>query len=270
MSKQQGKKYIEEMRATISGRIQPSWPVFARPNLGDVGVLRDGEFERKGTFEELYGVRVASRPAPDSTSRFHCDSSGSVRLHTTMGAGAGGVTDASLALDFDRADAVLFHAIGCRSQEIENIHEVEARMKERHAQGLWPRNYVVVTEVTLAERTTVLMSDADGDRVELKAAAAPGLAGFDLLTSSLGVSWVGGTSTTLQILSEGDLVPLYRVRGMVRRLMRDAEPSFLGGKDAEPDVEWYADEVTSDTHDVGGPDEPDAAAEEGDAASLGR
>ncbi|MER5195208.1 hypothetical protein ACWD3J_30450 [Streptomyces sp. NPDC002755] len=249
------RKYIKAVRAAT--KMQPSWPPSEHRELGDVGVFRDGQFERKGTMQSLFGVEVIPRDAPDNNSSYHCDSNGSVQLlsHAAAGVTVAPAADASVVLEFGRADAVLFRATGCRTEEIKNIEAVEARMLELHAQKKWPRDYVVVTEVTHASRTTALMSKNRKDRIELRASADPGISGLDLLTASGGLSWAGGSVAGLQLLSEGELTPLYRVRGMVRHLFRDDEPSYLGPDETEDeqdesDTEWYVDEVSSAAFDA--------------------
>ncbi|WUC48851.1 hypothetical protein OG266_10575 [Streptomyces sp. NBC_00554] len=241
------------MRAAIG--MQPSWPPDAHRKLGDVGLFRNGQFERKGTFTTLYGVDIVPAPARKRRSSYHCDSNGTVQIHLDAAADAGGgpvTADASLVLEFGKAYAVLFHATGCWSEEIKNIEAVEAKMLELRADNKWKRDYVVVTEVTHAANTTVLMCKNRKDRVELKANADPGISGLDLLTASGGLRWTGGSMASLQLLSEGKLTPLYRVRGILRHWFRDDEPGYLD--DAEPEgdeaeAEWYVDEVSSQTFD---------------------
>ncbi|MFJ2257144.1 hypothetical protein ACIOKD_02180 [Streptomyces sp. NPDC087844] len=255
MPKDRPRKYIKAVRGAT--RMQPSWPPSAHRELGDVGVFRNGQFERKGTMESLFGVEAIPRDVPGNSTSYHCDSDGNVRIHShgTAGVAAGPVAaDASLRLHFGKADAVLFHATGCWSEEIKNIESVEARMRKLSEEKKWPRGYVVVTEVTHAARTTVLMCRNSKEHVELRASADPGVSGLDLLTASGGLTWAGGSVASLQLLSEGELTPLYRVRGMVRHWFRDDEPGYLDEgttEDEQGEGEWYVDEVSSETFDVG-------------------
>ncbi|WNM31543.1 hypothetical protein RKE30_14560 [Streptomyces sp. Li-HN-5-11] len=251
------KHYIEEVRAETG--MEPAWPPSADRRLGDVGVFRKGIFERKGTLKTLFGIDFKSRPSRRNKTTYHGDSKGSVKVHLnmTIGADAALVTaDGSMVVEFGRANAVLFRAAGCRTQEIEDIEAVEKRMVELHARKEWPRNHVVITEVTHAERTTVLMSVEGNDRVALRAGAAPGAGGLDLLTASGGLEWAGGTTASTQILSEGSLTPLYQARGMLWHPFRKAEPGFLDqptgdarGDDGVGPGQWYVDEVSSLDHD---------------------
>ncbi|WAZ25036.1 hypothetical protein STRCI_006499 [Streptomyces cinnabarinus] len=242
------RKYIEHVRADLA--MEPSWPPSADRRLGDVGVFRQGHFERKGTLETLFGLAVKPRPVKNRTTVYHGDSKGTVRVHhnSAIGAGAALVTaDSSLVLEFDKADSVLFHATGCRTEEIDRIEAVEQLMKELHGKGEWPRKQVVITEVTHARRTTAVMCSKRNDRMSLRAAADPTVTGLDLLTASGGLQWTGGSAASLQVLSEGRLTPLYRARGMIRHLFRADEVGFLDDvEDVEgDDAEWYVDDVSS-------------------------
>jgi hypothetical protein len=265
MFKDHPKKYIKEVRKATG--MQPSWPPAARRQLGDVGVFRSGEFERKGTLKTLFGLDITARKVKNSRWRHHCDSSGSVRIHLdgAVQAGVGPVAaDGSLVLEFGKADAVLFHATGCWSEEIENIEVVEATMRDRAGRKEWPRGYTVVTEVTHAAHTTVLMCRNRKDRVELQASADPGVSGLDLLAASGGLRWTGGSVASLQLLSEGKLTPLYKVRGMLWHPFRDDEPGYLDEADVEGEGEgegeWYVDEVSSETFDMDDAEESDGTA----------
>ncbi|MCM1974668.1 hypothetical protein [Streptomyces sp. G1] len=249
MSDSRYRKYIEHVRGDLA--MEPSWPPSAVRELGDVGVFRKGHFERKGTLKTLFGLTVKPRPVRRSTTVFHGDSKGTVRVHhnSAIGAGAALVTaEGSLVLEFDKADSVLFHATGCRTREIDGIEDVERLMMELHDRGEWPRRQVVITEVTHAERTTAVMSRKRNDRMALRAAADPMVTGLDLLTASGGLQWAGGSAASLQVLSEGRLTPLYRARGVVRHLFRADEVGYLDdGDEGEPggdEAECYVDEVS--------------------------
>ncbi|MGV9452979.1 hypothetical protein [Streptomyces sp. NPDC003635] len=245
-------KYIKHVRADVG--MEPTWPPAAERVLGDVGRLRNGRFERRGTLETLFGLRVTPRPVKENSSVFRSDSKGTVQVHhnTAIGAGAALVAaDGSVVLEFGKADSVFFQATGCRTEEIDRIDLVEELMAERHSKGDWPRGQVVITEVTHAASTTAIMCNRRNDRVALRAAADAPAAGLDLLTASGSLQWAGGSAASLQVVSEGELTPLYRAWGMVRHVFGDDEPSFLD-KDTDTetdeedqDVERYPDQVSS-------------------------
>ncbi|MGW7299376.1 hypothetical protein [Streptomyces sp. NPDC054829] len=250
MSNSRYRKYIEHVRDDLA--MEPTWPPSAVRKLGDVGVLRKGHFERKGTLESLFGMTVKRRSAPRNTTVYHGDSKGTVRVHhnSSLGAGAALVNAAgSLVLEFGKAESVLFRAVGCRTEEIDGIEDVEQLMLERRSKGDWPHGQVVITEVTHAERTTIVMSSKRNDRMALRAAGdAAAVTGLDLLTASGGLQWAGGSAASLQVLSEGRLTPLYRARGVFRRWFGGDEVATLDDlDDVEESVDegdWYVDEVS--------------------------
>ncbi|PKT69590.1 hypothetical protein CW362_28670 [Streptomyces populi] len=249
MARARHRQYIRKVRADLG--MEPAWPPASHRRLGDVGVFRKGHFERKGTLESLYGIGFAPRPIPHNRASYHSDSTGNVQVHldTGLGVDAGPVAaDGSVLLEFARARSVLFHATGCRTEEIEGIETVESRMLDLHRAGGWPDDQVVITEVTHAAFTTVLMSRRRRDRIALRAAADPGVTGLDMLAASGGLQWAGGSTAGIQLLSEGDLTPLYRVRGVIPHWFKEAEAGFLGGTKDEDAVEkWVVDEVSSES-----------------------
>ncbi|KAB1144960.1 hypothetical protein F7R91_19990 [Streptomyces luteolifulvus] len=253
------RQYIRKVRADVG--MEPAWPPSADRRLGDVGVFRKGHFERKGTLKTLFGIDIENRPSKKNITVFHGDSKGSVQIHLNTGIGAGAAlvtADGSMVLEFGRANSVLFHAAGCRTEEIRNIDLVEKRMKELHADKKWPRDHVVVTEVTHAERTTAIMCSRRNGRIALRAAADPAATGLDLLTATGGLQWTGGAAASLQVLSEGRLTPLYRARGMIRHWFREDEPGFLDDIDDEAEdgtEEWFVDYVSSEDFEADDYDE---------------
>ncbi|MEV6194038.1 hypothetical protein AB0M19_16765 [Streptomyces sp. NPDC051920] len=240
------------MRADIG--MEPAWPPASHRRLGDVGVFRKGRFERKGTLKSLYGIDFAPRPIPHNRSSYHSDSTGNVQVHldTGLGADAGPVAaDGSVLLEFARARSVLFHATGCRTEEIDGIEAVESGMLDLHRAGRWPDDQVVITEVTHAAFTTVLMSRKRRDRIALRATVDPGITGLDVLAASGGLQWAGGSTAGLQLLSEGELTPLYRVRGMIPHWFKEDEAGFLSPeKDEEAVEKWIVDEVSSESFET--------------------
>lgn len=242
------RKYIEHVRADLG--MEPSWPPDAEHALGAVGRFRKGNFERRGTLKTLFGLHVKPRRVKEKTTVYSSDSKGTVQVHHNSAIGAGAAlvnADGSVVLEFGKADSVFFRATGCKTHEIDRIDLVEKLMMERHRHGDWPRDQVVITEVTHATNTTAIMCSKRNDRIALRATAEAPVAGLDLLTASGGLQWAGGSVASLQVLSAGALTPLYRAKGMVRHLFRDDEPGFLDEVEEGPDdgAEWYVDDVSS-------------------------
>ncbi|MET9892852.1 hypothetical protein ABZZ47_22080 [Streptomyces sp. NPDC006465] len=266
MAKARHRQYIQKVRADLG--MEPAWPPASHRRLGDVGVFRKGQFERKGTLKSLYGIDFTPRPIPLNRASYHSDSKGSVQiqLNAGIGADAGLLTaDGSVLLKFARARSVLFHATGCRTEEIDDIEAIDSRMLALRRTGVWPDDQVVITEVTHAAFTTVLMSRRRGDRIALQATADPGVTGLDILAASGGLQWAGGSTAGLQVLSEGELTPLYRVRGVIPHWFKDAESGFLGEADDEVE-KWSVDEVSSEsfeTDDVDDEEEDDEEEDDG-------
>ncbi|MFF3849854.1 hypothetical protein [Streptomyces sp. NPDC002328] len=239
---------------------QPTWFPDSEVRLGDVGVFRRGQFERKASLEE-WGISWRSRVRPGASPLYEHRSEGAVDVSSAVSAagGAPAVTaGGGIDVRFTKADAVLFRAADCWSEEIEDIGAVEAEMKARHRDKKWPRRHAVVTEVVHAGWTTVLISDSRTDSARLRATADASALGWDALTAKARLEWAGGSGVSTRFLSRGELTPLYRARGVLRRPFAGPVIRFMdepGPADAAQPGEAYVDDVDSESFHLDEEDE---------------
>ncbi|MFJ9736915.1 hypothetical protein [Streptomyces sp. NPDC101166] len=260
------KEYVRELRKAFG--FQATWFPDSEVRLGDIGVFRDGQFERKASLEE-WGIGYQPRVRPGASPLYEHRSEGAVDVSSavTAAGGAPAVTaGGGIDVRFTRADAVLFRAVDCWSEEIENIAEIEAEMKERHRKKKWPGRHAVVTEVVHAGWTTVLISDSRTDSARLRTTADATALGWDALTARARLEWTGGSGVSTRILSQGELTPLYRARGVLRRPFGGPSVRFMdepgpGPAEAAQPGDPYVSDVDSETFALD--DEHDEAGEVG-------
>ncbi|MER5713913.1 hypothetical protein [Streptomyces sp. NPDC002132] len=236
---------------------QATWFPDSEVRLGDIGVFRGGQFERKASLEE-WGIGWQPRVRPGASPLYEHRSEGAVDVSSavTAAGGAPAVTGGGgIDVRFTRAGAVLFRAVDCWSEEIENIGEIEEEMKARRREKKWPARHAVVTEVVHAGWATVLISDSRTDSARLRTTADATALGWDALTARARLEWAGGSGVSTRILSRGELTPLYRARGVLRRPFGGPSVRFMdepghGPEEAVQPGDAYVGDVYSDMFDL--------------------
>jgi hypothetical protein len=134
---------------------------------------------------------------------------------STVGTVAAGIT-----IEFQRANATLFQANGCRTSSILNQDELKMAILERHEKGDWPNDYFVITELIKAQSATIFISSGAGARVELVAEGNAGIDQFKLADLNAGLKVARSSNIGTTIVAQASLTPLFRACGIKRRLFR--------------------------------------------------
>ncbi|MGW9422787.1 hypothetical protein ACWGSU_15660 [Streptomyces koyangensis] len=211
-------RYTKELRKRFG--YSATWVPTLQIELGDVGRMTGYRFERLGGLAD-FGVHFETRPSKAMGTIAYASSGG---VEVTVGgkaSTASGPWDvqagAAMSIRFSHEGAVWFQAEACVAEAIEGLLALEAQILSLSDAGEWKDDLVVVTEVVRAEQGTVLISDAGQGGIELRSqAGAQDFGGRTALrvTASRNV----GT----QVVGHGDLTPLFRAKGVRRRLMRRA------------------------------------------------
>jgi hypothetical protein len=219
-----------------------TWVPNAHVRLGDIGTLQGHAYERVASLAD-FGVDFEVRES-HTRGTYEFASSGSVSFGFKAAGEPGSVlaglavTDAGLSVDFSSSDAAVFQAAGCSIAQVADQHRLGEELLRLHSEGRWPHHYVVVTEVIRADRATVLVAAASGARMEFKAQAGMQLGPLSLVAADAGLHLMRSQGMGVQIVAAGDLTPLFRARGIQRRLFR--EPVFAtrgrGARRGEPNA----------------------------------
>ncbi|MEV6286244.1 hypothetical protein [Kribbella sp. NPDC051770] len=183
--------------------------------LGLIGVLQGKTFVPKspiGTFGVRFGT--TSEPGPQQSLQFQ--SSSEIKVDVKV---AGEVSklvpalpeaQAGAAVSFGASSGVVFHARGITISRVSDVIGLEAAIWDLWDRGIWNPDWVVITELVKADRTTVLISEGRYGKVELGVSAAVPAGPVDLgdLTGDLSVVSSYGMHT--QLIGEGGLSPLFR------------------------------------------------------------
>lgn len=212
-------RYTKELRERFG--YSATWFPTVRVELGDVGRMAGYEFERLGGLAD-FGVHFDARGS-ESVGTMAYASSGAVEVSV---GGAAEVASgpwaapagAAMSIKFSREGAVWFQADACVVEAIEDLFALESDILALNEAGKWDDDLVVVSEVIRAEQGTVLVSGGAQGGVDLTTQAeVPAVGGRARMrvTASRNV----GT----QVVGHGGLTPLFRAKGIRRRLLRQTK-----------------------------------------------
>jgi hypothetical protein len=191
--------------------------------LGDVGILRDYVYVRVRSLRE-YGIDFRAR-IERGTGSLQYASAGSVSSEFKLAGQlppAGSMlseAQAGVVVSFNAENTFFFFADGYSTSSIEDQKALADGLLALRLNGDWPDDYVVVTEVVLSERTTILASSASGGQIELSADASAGAGIGDIFSGSAGLRALRAQNMALQVVAEGGLTPLFRAWGIKRRFL---------------------------------------------------
>lgn len=218
-------RYTSELRERFG--YSATWLPTVGVRLGDVGRLTGYAYESLGSLHD-YNVEFRARRESTRGTMSYVSAQG-VRVSSTSRADALALDPAAvsgvLSVSFAREGAVLLQAAGCVSEVIDGQRELEKEILRLHERDAWPKDLVVVTEVVHAARATILVSGGSNATIELRGAAD--LVGLAAVGSRLEV--VRSQDIATQIVAKGNLTPLFRAKGVRKRLLKQAEVVRRGG-----------------------------------------
>jgi hypothetical protein len=228
--------YTREIRESL--RYSATWPPLKEVRLGDVGVLHRHEYTHVTTAEKL-GISFETRTSP-SQGMFEHLTADRVRIKPHVKAQLPEViapavdVGAAIDVEFVTAGAVLFRTSDdCTVTEIEDRVAVGKRVLELRGSGEWERDWVLVTEVVHAERTTVLIASGDDASATIAAKAKIGVGAAALVDAGAGLEVVDYDNVATRILARSGLTPLFNAFAVRRRLFGKGRFGPLRGTEIE-------------------------------------
>lgn len=222
-------QYIKEIKEKFG--YLATWLPGSPLSLGDIGVLNDNSFSRLGSVKDKsFGINF-NEILDESEDDLEYSSKGQVtitnKISGNISNGASSLlnTDVGIIVDFGRENSVYFKSIKSRVNLIsDSISLGEDILKLYHA-GKWNKNWVVITELVKVESSTILISNSQNARIELKANANINSKVIDIADSKFefGVNFSKGLET--KIISANGLTPLFKARGIKSRIF--LPPTFI-------------------------------------------
>jgi hypothetical protein len=218
------KFYLKHMNAQTAYRA--TWDPGRKLTIGQVGKLDDaGVFN---VFTSLEAVGIPMQVDIDTTSgEVDYTSSNSVTISTKLAGKApvaGSVltdTEVGFSFDFKSDKAVVFKASGLKTNHITNLADIQTAILAKYADGTWPKDYLIITELVSADAATIIISNSANSKLDLKASAAVGAGSVKLTDASLGLTVAHEQGSIYKYITQGGLTPLYRLMGVRKPLFSD-------------------------------------------------
>lgn len=194
-----------------------TWLPGAAVALGQVGVLDAGSLTHETSLEALgVDAPVTEQGVPEGSLDVTSHQGVSVSFKAAGSLDERfkvvGTADAGALVQFSREDAVVVELKGVRSHRFVELRAVKEALLDAVVaaddQARWDRDWMVVTEVVVAETATVLVSSSSHARVELRAKGSvtpQGLADAELESTPADRRDVGAL-----VVAERGLTPLYK------------------------------------------------------------
>jgi len=141
--------------------------------------------------------------------------------------------DAGFVLDFKSENAVVFQVKDSLTHQIVNIAKLEKDILPRFKDGTWPKDWLIITQLLEAVSATIIISNSSNNKIELKATANVGTSNLKLTDASLGLNVAKEKGSSLKVIAQAGITPLYRVMGIRHPLFGKVQ---LDSKGVAPDA----------------------------------
>jgi hypothetical protein len=200
--------------------------------LGDIGLLKGDVFRKIG---ELGQRGITFSEQLDSTpTDLKYTSRGSVVLTTKL-AGAASLPgsalaggDAGIVVEFTKENAVLFQANQTLTHFIADTISLGETVLALFREGKWDKHWAVITELVVADAATILISNAKGAKIELKANANINAPSIDIADAQFAFSAQSSKSLETEIIARKGITPLFRIMGIKTALFQSPEFTAQG------------------------------------------
>jgi hypothetical protein len=193
-----------------------TWLPGAPIRLGSVGMMESGIFRPITDLAKLDISYQETKDTESDTLDFTSSSGVTITFKASGKAGpqfkALAEAEAGAVIEFSRVGAAVLQLRGVSLNRIDDQPQLGRAMLRSIAVGddskRWLRDWVVITEVARASRGTILVSETDNARLELKASGT--VAPTSLADASANFVVATESGKTIRVLSEDGLTPLYR------------------------------------------------------------
>ena len=223
------KQYTKEMKSHFG--YYAAWTPGSPRELGHIGVLDGNVFTHVSDLQSRLGAMPATTQDP-TTEDLDYQSSGSVTTTAKLSGAAtptGSILtqlDAGIIVEFSRQNATLFRALNCTTTYIADTISLGQQVLDLYRAGKWNKQWVIITELVVAESATILISESRSAKIELKATANLDAPQLDIADAKFNFAhqFVQGMDT--RIIAKNGLTPLFKVMGIKDPIF--ARPSFNG------------------------------------------
>ena len=220
--------------------------------LGDIGEFKDNCFIVKGNIKN-HQVDFETEDGNADTD-FNYSSKGGVSINTKLSgsiAPLGGVlgeADAGIIVEFSREKAILLKTKNTKVSRIKDQITLEAQMLELFKKNILKSKRAVITEIIYADGATILVSNSNSAKIELKATAhLEKAAMLDIADASFAFDIPYRKDLAAEYITKNGLTIFYRVMAVTNGFFTGGRVVTKGGY---RDGEFKAREVDFDFNPI--------------------
>ena len=226
-------QYAKDIQEQL--KYSATWFPNVSMSLGDVGIFRNHQFYNQGNLED-FGIKFEVSPGI-AKADYNYSSKDSVSIQVKLAGEAPVIgssfaqADAGVTIKFNRENAVLFRATGCKSSRIKNLKAVGNEIRSKQKVHNWGSELVVVGEVITAEGSSIIISHGKNSQVDLSAKGKLTIGNINLADMNIDFSVIYESNIATCIVAEPNLTPLFRTwthrRAMHNLFRQDFGPVFF-------------------------------------------
>jgi hypothetical protein len=208
-------------------RYRANWLPNRPLNIGDIGQIRDGLFILRSNLNKekiKFKIRESSADLD-----FDYSSKNAVTIETSGSANAtGSIPGAELSgkviINFNKTNGIIFQMHNSKKVVIENFTEIENEILSKYEQKKWSKDWVIVTEIIIADNATIIISTSNTNKIELACDAQFGLGPNKLADPKLKLTLVSEKGSSTKILGSKGIAPLFQISGIYQPFL--SKPQF--------------------------------------------
>lgn len=232
------KTYLKEIYRRSPNKMHANWELSKTLKVGDVGKMENGVFVTYSSLSKK-GVTVKIRKDPKEERKLDLSSESGVTIKPMFEAkGDAKVVDlkgeAAFLVSFQKANSYVFRTSGIQSEYIENLESVENAIIALNEYGSWKDDYVVVTEIVIADAVTILLSKEGGVSTKLKATGTFELFQMDIADASVGFQASSTSALALEIVGKKNTTPLFKVKKLKIPFFGEPQLESKGTENSNP------------------------------------
>ena len=229
------KLYTAEMRKKY-GEVYAAWKPGTHYELGDYGTLDGSTFTYAGNVRQFgFDFEVILDPSPTNenykstgVSATKITANGETVASDSVNVAAG------FNIEFSNENSVLYEALNVYTNRIADIAKLGTQILNLYESGLpgangvkWQKDYVVITELDIADSATIIISNSKNAKIELQASANIGAANLNIADPKLGWDSKFEKGLESKTIANAGATPLFKLRGIrnktfeVRRLSKE-------------------------------------------------
>jgi hypothetical protein len=207
-----------------------SWPPSNRAHVGDVASFEGRSLELRTTLAEL-GVEAGAL-AGKEVRDLGWASTGTVVVNPSLAGAApldpAAAGEAELSVEFKAEHAIMMRAEQAREDSLDRLERVRRELLRLHEDGIWQREWVLVTHAVRAERLIALISSDREASAQLRLSGGMATEAGALARVAGKVTVTQTTGMAFEELGVLDATPLYQAVRVQERPLRGDRVKRVG------------------------------------------